>query len=105
MKRLQFIFTFCLLAVLQSAVFGQNPDNTIRIKIDANVDGKTVKIDTNISSLEDLDIDAYLRELGIDDELNQLNIYINSGFSFHWDEAAFDEMMEGLQSIEIPEIP
>ena len=105
MKRLQFIFTFCLLAVLQSAVFGQNPDNTIRIKIDANVDGKTVKIDTNISSLEDLDIDAYLRELGIDDELNQLNIDINSGFSFHWDEAAFDEMMEGLQSIEIPEIP
>ena len=65
---------------------GQNPDQPIRIKIDANVDGKTVKIDTNINALEDFDLDALLKELGVEQELQQLNIDINSGMEFNWDE-------------------
>lgn len=86
----------------------QNPENDqIRIKIDANVNGENVKIDTAIDNLGDFDIDAFLKELGIENELQQLNIDINSGynFNFNWDEEAFQEIMEGLQNIEMPEMP
>ena len=105
MKRLLLTFSFICFAAVQFFAFGQNPDNQIRIKIDANVDGKTVKIDTNINGLEDFDLDALLKELGVEEELNQLNIDINTGFQFDWDEAAFEDMMEGLQNIEMPELP
>lgn len=105
MKRFLLTFSFICFAALQFFAFGQNPDNHIRIKIDANVDGKTVKIDTNINGLEDFDLDALLKELGVEEELNQLNIDINTGFHFDWDEAAFEDMMEGLQNIELPELP
>ncbi len=103
MKQFLLIFTFFTLSTIS---FSQNPDNgQIRIKIDANVDGEKVKIDTSIDALSDFDIDGFLKELGLDEELSQLNIDINTGFNFDWDEAAFEEMMEGLQNIEMPEIP
>ena len=105
MKRLFAIFTMFIISAGQFIANGQNPDQPIRIKIDANVDGKTVKIDTNINALEDFDLDALLKELGVEQELQQLNIDINSGMEFNWDETAFEEMMESLENIEIPEIP
>ena len=101
----QFLLIFSLFT-LCNLTFGQNPENgQIRIKIDANVDGEKVKIDTSIDALSDFDIDGLLKELGLDEELSQLNIDINSGFNFEWDEQAFEEMMEGLQNIEMPEMP
>ncbi len=86
MKQFLLIFTFFTLSAIS---FSQNPDNgQIRIKIDANVDGEKVKIDTSIDALSDFDIDGFLKELGLDEELSQLNIDINTGFNFDWDEAA-----------------
>lgn len=103
MKQFLLIFTFFTLSAIS---FSQNPDNgQIRIKIDANVDGEKVKIDTSIDALSDFDIDGFLKELGLDEELSQLNIDINTGFNFDWDEAAFEEMMQGLENIEMPELP
>lgn len=103
MKQFLLIFTFFTLSTLS---FGQNPDNgQIRIKIDANVDGDKVNIDTSIDALSDFDIDGLLKELGLDEELSQLNIDINTGFNFDWDESAFEEMMEELQDFEMPELP
>jgi len=102
-------FSFVILSILSlSLTYAQNPENDqIRIKIDANVNGEAVHIDTSINQLSDFDIDAFLEELGIEDELEQLNIDINSGFDFdfNWDQLAIEEMMEGLQNIEMPELP
>ncbi|MFI5171035.1 MAG: PDZ domain-containing protein [Chitinophagales bacterium] len=108
MKRFIFILLLVATSSLQSIVFGQNPDDDqIRLKIDANVDGKSVNIDTSIENLSDFDINGFLEELGLDNELKQLNIDINSGFgyNFNWNEQAFQEMMEGLQDIELPSLP
>ena len=103
MKQFLLIFTFI---ALHTQFFGQNPGNEqIRIKIDANVDGEKVKIDTSIDALSDFDIDGFIKELGLDKELGQLNIDINSGFQFDFDEQAFNEMLEGLKNIEMPVMP
>ena len=59
----QFLLIFSLFT-LCNLTFGQNPENgQIRIKIDANVDGEKVKIDTSIDALSDFDIDGLLKEL------------------------------------------
>lgn len=106
MKR-NFSFLFLSLVSLFS-IHAQNPDtDQIRIKIDANVNGENVKIDTAIDNLSDFDIDAFLKDLGIENELQQLNIDINSGnnLSFNFDNQAFQHAMESLQNIELPELP
>ncbi len=105
MKGFLIIFVSVLLTSMQFSAFGQQPETPIRIKIDANVDGKQVNIDTNINSLDDFNIDAFLKDLGIENELNQLNIDINTGFHFDWDEQAFEDMMGELRNIEMPEMP
>jgi len=103
MKGFLIIFFTLLLTSMQFNASAQQPETPIRIKIDANVDGKQVNIDTNINALDDFNIDAFLKDLGIENELNQLNIDINSGFHFDWHEQAFDDMMGELRSIEMPE--
>ncbi len=109
MKRFILIFILATFSSLRFFAFGQNPDDNeqIRLKIDANVDGEIVKIDTSIDNLSDFDINGFLEELGLDSELNQLNIDINSGFGFNfeWDEQAFEEMMEGLENFDMPALP
>lgn len=96
------------LALSVTCLQAQNSDNQIRVRIDAQVDGQQVHIDTAIDNLSDLNLDQYLQELGVEDELNQLNIDINTHSSGQfWDQAAFEEMMRGLEDlrIEIPAIP
>lgn len=69
--------------------------------------GRIVHIDTSLSTLSDFDIDGFLQSLGLENELKQLNIDINSGFdlNFQWDEQAMEEMLQGLKNIEMPAIP
>lgn len=104
-RKLSFVF-LSLISIF--SVQAQNPEtDQIHIKIDANVNGQNVKIDTAIDQLGDFDIDAFLKDLGIENELQQLNIDINSGnnFNFDFDNEAFREMMGNLQDIELPEMP
>lgn len=105
MKGFLIVFTAASLFLMQFTASGQNPDGNIRIKIDANVDGNQVNIDTSINALEDFNIDAFLKSLGIENELNQLNIDINTGFRFNWDETDLQNMLGDLRDMELPEMP
>ncbi len=111
MKRYILILIAGCFAVFMSAqrTFGQSADDEIRIKIDADIDGQLIKLDTLIQSLSDFDINAFLKDLGIENELQQLNIDINSGdafdFDFNWDGDAFQNMMDSLELPPIPPVP
>jgi len=83
----------------------QQPDGTIRLRIDAELDGKTVVVDTFIESLEDFALEEYLHQLGLEEELGALNIDIRSGYPMDFDEEALHEMLRGFEEIEMPEIP
>lgn len=102
MKGFNITFTAFLFTALQFTANGQNPDGQLRIKIDANVEGEEVKIDTNVNSLQDFDIDAFLKDLGIENELNQLNIDINTQSRLGFDEETFEDMIIELRNIEMP---
>ncbi len=102
MKRFISTLTFATLSLLLLHVNGQQPaDSKVRIKIDANVDGKAVKIDTAIDALGDFDMEGILNDLGLDAELGQLNIDINKNF----DADAMHSMMEGLKGLDLAEMP
>ena len=108
MKGFNSISTFAFLTLFFCNTYAQNPSgDQIRIKIDANVDGKAVTIDTSVNDLSDLNIQEILGELGLTDDLGQLNIDINSGFDFHYnfDEKAMEDLMQGLGDLEMPAIP
>lgn len=104
MQRFLFINTLLLIPGL---LWAQQPDNAIHLRIDANVDGEQVKIDTFIETLGDLNLEEFLQDLGLENELNQLNIDINSGFGVipGFDQEAMQEMLESLSEIEMPEMP
>lgn len=106
----RFLLNTCLAigAVTCTPAFSQQPELGIRLKIDANVDGEHITIDTMISSLEDLNMDQFMRELGLEEELGQINIDIRSDYNgYFWDQERLDEMMENLQDLEfeMPEMP
>lgn len=107
----QFLFSSAcaVLLLAYGPAQAQQPQEGIRLRIDADVQGEKVTIDTFIRSLDDLDLERYMEELGLSNELNQLNIDINSGFrtGHYWDQEAFQEMMDGLKDIDIdiPAIP
>ncbi|MFN0275671.1 MAG: PDZ domain-containing protein [Chitinophagales bacterium] len=88
--------------------FAQNKEE-VHIKIDANINGEQINIDTTIDDLSDFDLEEYLEKLGIEDDMSELNIDITNDaafdFDFNFDEDALEEMMHGLQNIEIPELP
>ncbi|HNF68798.1 MAG TPA: PDZ domain-containing protein [Chitinophagales bacterium] len=102
----RFLFSITTL-IIPAMLFAQQPDNQIHLRIDANVDGQQVKIDTFIESLGDLNLDEFLQGLGLENELNQLNIDINSGFGVmpSFDEEAMQEMLKSLSELEMPEMP
>jgi membrane-associated protease RseP (regulator of RpoE activity) len=109
MKRYILIIIAGWVGVFASAdhTFAQNADDEIRIKIDADIDGQLIKLDTLIQSLSDFNIDAFLKDLGIENELQQLNIDINNGdaFDFNWDETAFQNMMDSIKLPPMPPLP
>jgi membrane-associated protease RseP (regulator of RpoE activity) len=92
----------------------QNPDQNIRINIDAHIDGEHIKIDTTIDNMEQFNLDAYLKELGLEDEMGELStldirIEENDGPLFNMDWLENDSLMKDMQlqieQIDIPELP
>lgn len=92
-------------------VSAQNQEQ-VTIKIDANVNGKSIVIDTTIDNMNDFDIHQYLQDLGLGDEIAELNININDGppappppFEMDIDDSSFEEMKMQMQHFECPPIP
>lgn len=101
------IFISAALSVLPLLTSAQQNTNSVHIRIDANVDGKQINIDTTIADAEDFDVNEYLDELGLGDEMTQLDIDITDGTEMHFDfnQDALQEMINNIQNIEIPEMP
>lgn len=102
---------FVSAAILMSsiAVFAQQPaDQGIRLRIDAEVDGEHITLDTTIDNITDLQLEEMMRELGLEEELGEISIDIRSDYTnYYWDERAMDDLMRGLEDINItiPDIP
>ena len=61
-----------MLAVLIQLPASAQENDQIRLKIDANVNGQHIQIDTTIEQMEDFDLQQYLRELGLEEEMDGL---------------------------------
>lgn len=85
-------------------------DKQIRIKIDADVNGENILIDTTMDYISDFNLEQFLNDLGLEDEIGELNIRIDDSatapdFEFKMQEDALNNMMLELERIQIPAIP
>ncbi|HAE14547.1 MAG: PDZ domain-containing protein [Chitinophagales bacterium] len=107
--------TVMMLAVLIQLPASAQENDQIRLKIDANVNGQHIQIDTTIEQMEDFDLQQYLRELGLEEEMDGLQtmdirIRDNSDHTFfNFDELENAEWANDLklhlESIDMPEMP
>ncbi len=102
-------FVFVALCMSFSAMYAQQPqEQGIRLRIDAEVDGEHITLDTTIDNLTDLQLEEMMRNLGLEEELGEINIDIRSDYAnSYWDAKAMEDLMQSLGdlSITIPEIP
>lgn len=106
MRQFLSIFTCASLFLTQISANAQQSGRSICLRIDAEVNGEKLAIDTSIRSLNDLDLEPYLEGLGLSNVSHQLNIDFNSGFQGepYFDEQAFRDMMQALQDIDMQAI-
>ncbi len=91
------------------AASAQNREQ-VKIKIDANVNGNSIAIDTTIDAMSDFDLHRFLSDIGLADEIGELNININDGTLpphkyFDFDDSTLEEMKMQMQHFEVPPIP
>ena len=101
-----FLFAAAVTCAPLLSAFSQN-DSKVNIRIDADVNGKTVKIDTTLNSMEDFDLDQFLDDLGLDDHGN-LNINIDDDGVYSYDfegDSSVWRLYNKLGTLELPEIP
>ncbi|HNV99275.1 MAG TPA: hypothetical protein PKL06_07905, partial [Chitinophagales bacterium] len=74
-------FVFVALCMSFSAMYAQQPqEQGIRLRIDAEVDGEHITLDTTIDNLTDLQLEEMMRNLGLEEELGEINIDIRSDY-------------------------
>lgn len=92
----------------------QNMDQNVRIHIDAHLDGEHIKIDTTIENMDQFNLDEYLKELGLEEEMGEvstLDIRIEDQneplFNMEWlaNDSVLKDMQIRMEQIEIPELP
>ncbi|MBC8047569.1 MAG: PDZ domain-containing protein [Fimbriimonadaceae bacterium] len=103
------LLSILFIAAIPFLSVAQNNDEQVHIKIDALINGEQINIDTTIDDLGDFDLEEYLEQLGIEDDMSELNIDITDdaafNFDFNFDEMALEEMLQNLENIEMPELP
>lgn len=88
------------------AASAQNREQ-VKIKIDANVNGNSIAIDTTIDAMSDFDLHRFLSDIGLADEIGELNININDGTLpphkyFDFDDSTLEEMKMQMQHFRSP---
>ncbi|MFN3939988.1 MAG: PDZ domain-containing protein, partial [Chitinophagales bacterium] len=97
------------LIVATITIYAQS-EKQIRIKIDADVNGERIQIDTTMDYISDFELEKLLNDFGLADEIGELNIRIDDtpdmrAFEFKAPEEEFNMMMQELERIQIPAIP
>lgn len=107
--------SFSIIALIGTAAFTNISfaQDQIKIKIDANVNGESIQIDTTVDYMSDFDLNRFLGDLGLNDEIGELHINIQDdpfapsedAFYFEFDDSAMQNMMLEMQKMQIPPIP
>jgi membrane-associated protease RseP (regulator of RpoE activity) len=111
------VFTVLVSTMLGNQTMAQEDVQGVRVKIDAKVNGEKTTIDTVIYDFDSFDLDAFLEEQGLGDDMEGLQTvdvrimkdkdggFDNSFLREFEENAFFDQMHFKVESIDMPEMP